>query len=372
MKILVLNYEYPPIGGGAGVQTQLINECLTRKDHEIILITSHFKGLPFIEITNNYFQYRVPVFRNRAERSRFIEMLLYLLMAFPLAVYLFYKEKPEVIHAHFILPCGILAVILKAIFKVRVVVTAHGGDVPSHQPDQTKGLFRFFKPIAQYVVNQADQIHAVSKGIERKIKNDFKINDEKITMIPNSIKVKNVVFQKEAPVKFLFLGRISPEKNLEFILDCFEEIKEDYRFYIVGSGKTKNLIDQVSRSKLKDKVIFTGWLDKAGVEEYLKKCHYLILHSSAEGLSMAGLEANMYGLPIIGSDIEGIRDYVIDGLNGFLCPLKNKTRFVDLLNKVCSITNEYDKMSKSSKMLCLKHYNINNNIKLIISLLNGH
>ncbi len=369
MKILVLNYEYPPVGGGAGSQTLLINEALASMNNKVFLITSHYHQLPYYSYTNNYSIFRIPVFRKKAEKSRLIEMLFYLIVSFPLAVYLIVKEKPKVIHAHFILPCGILAILLKKIFRLRVVITAHGGDVPSHQPEQTKDLFRFFKPIAQYVIKHADHIHAVSKGIVRKIKNDFIVEDNKIMMIPNSIKFKSINTHKEAPVKFLFLGRISPEKNLAFILDCLNEVHEDFEFFIVGSGDVEDLKLQVLKSNLKEKVHFTGWLDKAEIKKYLTKCHYLILHSSTEGLSMAGLEANMYGLPIIGSDVEGIRDFITENINGYMTPLKDKRSFIGMIERSCKNMDHYESLSNSSKLYIRTYFDLSSNIQKFIQLL---
>ncbi len=369
MKILVLNYEYPPIGGGAGNQTLLINESLASLNNEVFLITSHFHHLPYFEYKSNYSVFRIPVFRKKAEKSRFIEMLFYLMVSLPLAIYLIVKERPNVIHAHFILPCGILAIFLKKMFRIKVVITAHGGDVPSHQPEQTKDLFRFFKPFAQYVIKNADQIHAVSKGIDRKIRNDFAVSKDKIKIIPNSVKFQIINSKKQAPFKFLFLGRISPEKNLDFILDCLKEVHSDFEFYIVGSGEDKKLKEKVYSSELKEKVLFTGWLNKTEVEAYLKKCHYLILHSSSEGLPMAGLEANMYGLPVIGSDIEGIRDFITEGINGFMTPLKDKKSFIDMIEQLCGKMNDYESLSYSSKQYIKTNFELSGNIKKFVLLL---
>jgi glycosyltransferase involved in cell wall biosynthesis len=367
MKILVLNYEYPPIGGGAGTQTRILNECLTKIGYKVVLITSHYKGLPFIEIKDNYTIIRIPVFRSSKSKGSFIQMLLYDFFALPVSLIVILFFKINLVHAHFILPCGIIAYFIKIVFNLPYVVTAHGGDVPSHQKEQTSHLFTVFKGLAQRVLNNSDKIHSVSKELSYKLNNDFIIAREKLITIPNSIDFKKIAKEKQKILSFAYLGRISKEKNLDFVIDCLNEFKHPFVFYIIGAGDDSGLKDRIQSSNLKKKVFITGWLEKRECSEYLSKADYLILHSSAEGLSMAGLEANMYGLPIIASDIPALKIYVKDGINGFCSPLKNKAEFLNLLYQLQTFDKYYE-LSRSSQLYVKKNFNIAENVASFVKI----
>lgn len=69
MKILILNYEYPPIGGGAGNQTKLLAEEFSKKGNKVRVITSHYKDLPFYERDGDLEIIRVPSFRMHKDRK---------------------------------------------------------------------------------------------------------------------------------------------------------------------------------------------------------------------------------------------------------------------------------------------------------------
>jgi len=63
MKILMINYEFPPIGGGGGNVTYFISKNLAQQGHDVHVITSKFKSLPNIEVIDGFTVHRVPVLR---------------------------------------------------------------------------------------------------------------------------------------------------------------------------------------------------------------------------------------------------------------------------------------------------------------------
>jgi len=83
MRILLLTYELPPVGGGGGRVAQDIAEGLSQNGHEIIIITTHLKGLPKEEILDSGIRLiRIPSFRREAFRASFLSMGMYILAGF--------------------------------------------------------------------------------------------------------------------------------------------------------------------------------------------------------------------------------------------------------------------------------------------------
>ena len=79
MRILLINYEYPPLGGGAGNATAQIAREMAALGHIVFVLTSRFANLPHEETLDGYTVIRIPALRKRADRSNPIEMLIFLL-----------------------------------------------------------------------------------------------------------------------------------------------------------------------------------------------------------------------------------------------------------------------------------------------------
>ena len=129
MKLLILNYEYPPIGAGAAMQTRLLAEKFAERKHKVTVITSHFKGIPWLELKDNLQIIRVPVGRKRADRSTMPEMMLYLMMAKLVYLYQLIFHRPDAVLNFFLMPTGALGFICKMLFRIPFIVLLRGADV---------------------------------------------------------------------------------------------------------------------------------------------------------------------------------------------------------------------------------------------------
>src|SRR3989338_5663523 len=109
MHILLLNYEFPPLGGGAAPVTKSLALELGKRGHTFDLITMQYEGLPQEEQEGPIHIHRTPCRRKRKELSTTTEMLSFLRPAYKKAEELIHKKKYDLIHAHFIIPTGILA-----------------------------------------------------------------------------------------------------------------------------------------------------------------------------------------------------------------------------------------------------------------------
>jgi glycogen synthase len=111
MKILMLCYEYPPIGGGGAKVVAGLTSELVRQGHEVDLITMGFKNLQRNSKSKNLNIYYVSCFRLKSNVCTPVEMLTYLIMALPLILKLCRQNNYDINHTHFIYPDGILSYI---------------------------------------------------------------------------------------------------------------------------------------------------------------------------------------------------------------------------------------------------------------------
>ncbi|MCP4401301.1 MAG: glycosyltransferase family 4 protein, partial [bacterium] len=93
MNILIINYEFPPIGGGGGIATYYIARELCRKGHQVTVLTSHFRELRWYEELEDIHIYRVPVLRKRRDYCSILEMATFILSSIPMLFYLVFKNR---------------------------------------------------------------------------------------------------------------------------------------------------------------------------------------------------------------------------------------------------------------------------------------
>jgi glycosyltransferase involved in cell wall biosynthesis len=250
-------------------------------------------------------------------------MALYLATAFLPALRLCRKWKPDVVHAHFVVPTGALALSLRWFAGVPFVLTAHLGDVPGGVPEQTDKLFRWLGPFIRPIWKNAAAVTAVSGFVaelaERTCGVSAKVILNGVPMLPNPPRI-----ELQNPLRLVMVGRLSVQKNPLLAVRALALVKDlSWRLEVIGEGPLGTAMrEEVEKNGLADRVEFSGWLSAEQVSERLGASDILLMTSTSEGLPMAGIEALRYGLAIVGSKIGGLMDVVADGSNGLLCDLE--------------------------------------------------
>jgi glycosyltransferase involved in cell wall biosynthesis len=133
MHILVLNYEYPPIGGGGGFVTRDLAEQWAEKGHRVTVITSKYSGLKKYEIVNGVEVMRVPVLlRNKAQVASHASMLSYVPSAILKAILTARSRTYNVINTHFAVPSGHWSDGVR-LLRIPNILSIHGGDIFAEQ-----------------------------------------------------------------------------------------------------------------------------------------------------------------------------------------------------------------------------------------------
>jgi glycosyltransferase involved in cell wall biosynthesis len=118
MKVLMLSYEFPPLGGGGAKVVYGLTKEMAKLGHEVDVVTMGFKDLPKNEKLNGANIYRVPCLRTRESICSTPEMLSYALSAVPFAIRLIKSKHYNINHTHFIFPDGFVSYLLKKITKL--------------------------------------------------------------------------------------------------------------------------------------------------------------------------------------------------------------------------------------------------------------
>ncbi len=176
---------------------------------------------------------------------------------------------------------------------------------------------------------------AISKEIQDMMTEEYKLRSE-AELIYNPVDVDKFYKnnEKHKGICLVTAGRLSKEKNQKMLVDAIKVLCQKYEnlsLTILGDGPLKNELENYVEDKgLSDIIHLEG--NVANVEEYFSKSDIFVLSSSYEGLPLVILEAMAAKLPIVSTDVGGIKDIVTN--NGLLVESENTDALVNVLEKV--------------------------------------
>lgn len=320
MRVLVLIYEFPPVGGGGGRVAEDICRGLAGRGHEVLVLTSHLDDFPREETRDGYEIVRVPVGRKLAYKASFIDMFGYILSGFGPGLRIIKHWKPDVMHVHFAVPSGALALPLSVLTRVPYLLTAHLGDVPGGVPDKTAGWFKWVFPLTPPIWKFASKVFGVSKFTRKLVQESYSLDAR---VIPNGVDLELLdpgEISVENPPRIIFAGRFVTQKNPIQVVRALAQLQDlPWQCVMVGDGPLREDIEQeIVANGLDDRFTLTGWIAPDEVIDWYAKSDILFMPSLSEGLPVVGVQALAMGLAIVASPVGGFIDLVEPGQNGFL------------------------------------------------------
>ena len=379
MRVLILNSEYPPIGGGAGNASAHIADHLVKMGHEVEVVTARFEKLPRIEQNGRLTIHRIPALRQRLDRSGPLEQLTFALSASFLTTSallsaspsLIPRFKPDATLAFFGVPSGIAAWWLKRIFGIPYVISLRGGDVPGFRPYDFERYHKLLGPFLRVIWKDASAVVANSKGL-RDLALAFDSRVE-IPIIANGVELERYAVSSRdwSPPRLLSVGRLVHQKGLDLAIRALANLKEmEWEWHIAGDGgqmdKLKSLASELG---IAHRVIFHGWQSREGLVECYKRSNLFLFPSRHEGMPNVVLEAMASGLPIIASRIAGNEELVVDGETGILFPSEDVDLLCAALKKLLNDSALRQRMGDASRRRVEEHYSWENTAKQYAHLL---
>lgn len=361
MKIGLTTHTFVPefIGGRESHIEALANTL--SKDNDVIIFTGSNVKKVIKENNGKYTLYKVPAYPITISKN-------------PLQIYRisprFYsvlcREKLDIIHAH---EYGHFTTDTAALFskshKIPLVLTVHGYVISNNVLSTFKKIYD--NTIGSVVIDTARKIITVSERQKEDITrwNGGKIDHNKLIYIPNGIlmdKFKNLEHNDRFYQKYNFgdgplvlsVGRLLPRKGFLYLIDAAKKVKKshpDAKFVIVGpdSGDMQNLIRRINENGLTDNFFILGAIQDNELKYLYSRADVFAIPSLYEGLPTTLLEAMAYGKPIVGSDIDGIRTVIENGVSGLIVPPTDIDALADNICLLLEDKNLSDKLSKNAK-----------------------
>jgi len=357
MKIIQVCPRYVPQIGGVESHVKELSKGLIKKGFDVEIYSADSQNKKVSEEFIN----GVKTFRCRSfapNDSYYFSPTLYDILK---------KSKYDVIHAHsyhaFPLLIGALAN-----RKRKPLVTTF------HYYGRGYSTFRSMLHIpynifGYYIVNSAKRIICVSKHEQKIIENKFPSASDKTVYIPNGVNYER--FANSRPIldengfKILYVGRLSPEKNLETLFFAYKKLQENVentKLIIVGRGPASPFLKKLSERLSLRNLIWVDGVSHDLIASYYKSADAFVLPSNKEVQCISVLEAMASGLPVVIPYYYGVKDIVLDEETGLFF---EQNGYHDLAEKLISLSRDENLREKIGKQ-AQKHIKDNFDWKILI------
>ena len=346
-RIIILNYEFPPLGGGAASVSYEIAKRYVLKGFKVDVVTMGQKGLPSFEIVDDINVYRVRCLRKKKETCETHEMFTYVISAISFLVRRLKECKYDFCHCHFLIPSGIVALFLKKKYGLNYIVTIHGSDIPGYNNDRFQFEHHFTKPLLKNIGKNAKFV--CSPSVFLKELAEDKIGKLNIIHIPNGIGLEELNFDLARSKENVILssGRLLERKGFQTLIKAVKGIELPFEVHIAGDGPYRSQLEELAKGS-KTKILFHGWLKKGSndFKDLYETASIFVLASSKENASIALLEGMAARCAVISTNVSGCPETV--GNAGFLIDFNDDEKLKEILLELCYDKNKIEEYAQKA------------------------
>ena len=252
-------------------------------------------------------------------------------------------KKPDLIHVHILTRLGVIAWIQKKLHKTPYIITEHWS---RYLPGNDFGGF-LRKLFTKIVVRNAETITTVTENLAIAMKNHELKNDNYV-VLPNVVNLDmfHISERNNNPCKIIHISCFEDKsKNISGLLESLKIIDDkgiDFQCKLIGEGMDLDLMKEKAKElQLINKVSFTGLLQGQALADELSSGDFLVLSSNYENMPVVILEALASGLPVVSTNVGGIKE-MIDDTKGILVEPRNKEALAEAMIKMIETHKNYD------------------------------
>jgi glycosyltransferase involved in cell wall biosynthesis len=355
LKILMLNYEFPPIGGGAGnAHLYLLKQYTGKSDLKVDVLTSAPKpGFGVEKLAENITIYKVGLHKKNLHFWRKQEVVEWLVKVRFHYRKMLRENDYDLVHAFFGFPTGWLC--YKSADKLPYIISLRGSDVPGY--NIRLGLdYKLLAGLFRRIWSGASAVVANSKGLQ-KLALQF-MPDLDIKVIPNGIDTENFYPSEKhnltKPLQVLTVCRLIERKRIDLLIKAVSLAKKsgfDIQLNIAGEGSLMGKLLGLTRTLgVAGNVNLMGRVPAEQMPQVYRDNDIFVMSSAHEGMSNAMLEAMASGLPIITTCCEGVEELI--GNNGIVVEKDEADEIATAIRKLASDEETYKKMSIAARKRC--------------------
>lgn len=238
----------------------------------------------------------------------------------------------------------------------------------------------FYRRIA-FMESYTDAIAGVSLDINRRLHNDFGIEQEKLFYKESPIDfdielTKKFTADKESPLQIAYAARITKtQKRADLLIPLIKKLVEagvPFHFHIAGIGDYLDKLQAlIMENELEDKVTLYGWVDRNEMINFWRDKDIFVNVSDYEGLPLSMLEAMASGVVPVVTQVSGVNQFIVPLENGYICDCGDIEAFVQHISKLNQNRELLESMGKRAIQIVRKKCNKDDYIDYILALCEG-
>jgi glycosyltransferase involved in cell wall biosynthesis len=356
MRVLMLNNEFPPLGGGTGTVNRAILEQFARRPGlEIDLVTSALGNraeeesfAPTIKI------YKVPVRNKNIHHSSNCELSEYFFRGLWKALKLHRQRRYDICFAWSAVPAGAIALVLRCMTGLCYIVRVCGPDIPGFER-RYRTIHRFLSPLLRQIWRRAEDVVAKS---EREVEMIHAMDHQlSCRLIPNGVDMAGFqpkqTMPEMGPLRILCVGRLIERKGQHHLIEAVKRLTDegiDVRLDLVGTGDARSDNEShVGRLGLTDRIRFLGYVPREKIARHYAAAEVFVLPSFNEGMSVALLEAMASGLAVVVTLTGGTAELVEPEKNGLIFDWADVDRLTSHLRRLAQDRDFTRRLGESSR-----------------------
>ncbi len=330
LRIGLFTDTYAPQVNGVSVSLQLVSEGLQKRGHQVTIFAPNFPGYK----DDQPGVVRLPSLKYLNDPPIYVAVL-----GTPRSTWSLSRKHFDVLHAHSPLTVGLLAYLTASTKNLPLIYTYHTSITDYTHYLKVIGGTGVIRHAARWFsatsTNLGDQIVVPSPKFHRLLL-EQKVT-KPIQVIPNGIDLSNFKTAKnpgsfrnrlglrpDAPI-FLSVGRVDPEKRLDFLIDAFvsmaDRFPEAHLVFAGDGGSRKKLEEHAAKTKVKDRIHFLGMVNRTELPDLLHDATVFLSASTTEVHPISVIEAIAAGLPLVAVQDEAFEGMIVENENGHLTPL---------------------------------------------------
>ena len=258
--------------------------------------------------------------------------------------------EPQVVHAHWWFPSGVVGTWIGGLAHIPLVTTLHGTDVRlARSVGVAKSLFG-------HVLKHSAAVTAVSSWLKQEAEALVPDVQPMVAPMPVSTDQFSPGSSRDGQ-RLLFVGRLMPQKGAEHLLYALAAMKAQASLDIVGDGPSRGSLGELSRELgIATRVRWHGQLAQSDLPRLYQSAAAVVVPSAEEGLGLVAVEALLCETPVVAFDSGGLRDVIQHDRTGLLVPPGDRIALANTLDDLLSRDGRGSDLGRAGRLYALSAF----------------
>ncbi len=258
--------------------------------------------------------------------------------------------EPEVVHAHWWFPNGVVGTWVGGLARIPLVTTLHGTDV---RLARTVGVA---KPMFSHVLRHSAAVTTVSSWLKEETEALVPGINPTVAPMPVATDLFAPGSSRDGQ-RLLFVGRLMPQKGVEHLIHALSLMKSKSSLDIVGDGPSRDALEQLAKQlEVAPRIRWHGQVSQSELPPLYQRAAAVVVPSIDEGLGLVAVEALLCETPVVAVDSGGLRDVIQHNKTGLLVKPGDRQALASTLDELLARDGRGSDLGRAGRIYALSAF----------------